>query len=109
MPISDEALSGLGAIRDTDAHNSDGCDNRGGGTNLFAVVNTLNQAVTVQFQGSVDGSTWVNIGESESVAASTGTKAKRLTDPWPQVRAQATCSVAPTSGTLVVFRAWEGE
>lgn len=69
---------------------------------VFYAVNTCNQIVTVQFQGSFDGVTWQNLGSSFAVAATTGTAAQSLTDPWPKVQATATCSVSPGTGSFTL-------
>lgn len=93
-------------IRDTDAHNSSSIDNAISGSLLFAAENTLNQAVTVKFQGSFDGTTWHDLPGSASVSATTGVDEWFLSDPWPKVRAVATAGVQPASGSLTVWYAW---
>lgn len=106
MPEKDGNLftSTTGAIRDTTAHNSSSINNPRYGSMLFVTVNTLNQACSVKFQGSPDdGTTWIDLATAVSVSATTGTDKQTLTDKWPLVRAVATCSVSPASGTLAVY------
>src|SRR5688500_9157807 len=97
------------AIRDTDPHNSSSIDNAVLGEVLFVAENTLNQSVSLQYQGSFDGTTWHNLGAAVTVAATTGKDVQTLTDLWPTTRCVATCSVAPASGTLTVNFSWREE
>jgi hypothetical protein len=87
------------AIRDTAAHNSTASINRGYRVKTVIVQSTLNQDATIQCQGSRDNSTWINIGSSWPVTA--GVSLYQSCDTYfPYMRAVATCSVAPASGTL---------
>lgn len=91
------------AIRDTDAHNGDVIFNGDFVIKTLIVENSLNQAVTFQCQGSAnaDFSNSFNIGSSWEVAASTNIY--QTCDTYvPYWRIIATCSVAPSSGTLTV-------
>jgi hypothetical protein len=65
------------------------------------IENSLNQLVSLQLQGSRDG-TWLNIGAASEVAASTNTYVT-VSDYFPKYRMQATCATAPASGTLTVW------
>lgn len=97
------------AIRDTNAANSTALTDLAlVGSLMFFAVNTLNQAVSLQYQGSFDGTTYANIGSATSVSATSGTSAQTLSDPWPYVRVVATCSVAPASGSLTVHYSYRG-
>lgn len=89
------------AITDTNPHNSDKTHLAEINRLTFQCVSTLNQAVTVTFQGSMDGTNWTNLPNPVAVSASS-TGVATLSDPWIFVRASATCSVAPGSGTLVI-------
>lgn len=72
----------------------------------LAVVSTLNEAVSIQLTWSLDGQTYYPFGDPVTVAASTGSPVTALisastpTQYVPYVSAIATCSTAPTSGTL---------
>lgn len=106
----DGKLFNAAAIRDTNALNSTAIDDIGVvGSGLFAAENTLNQSVSLQYQGSFDNSNWHNIGSAVVVAATTGKEADTISDPWPYVRCVATCSVAPASGSLTVWYSWTAE
>jgi hypothetical protein len=87
------------AIRDTAAHNSSTGQNSGFRVKTIIVQNTLNQDVSIQCQGSRDGSTWFNVGTTWPVTASTTTYQTCETY-FPYLRAVATCAVAPTTGNL---------
>lgn len=63
------------------------------------IESTLNQPVSLQLQGSRGSSVWLNIGAPLSVAAGINTYAT-VSDYFPKYRVQATCTIAPTSGTL---------
>lgn len=71
------------------------------------VVSTLNEAVSIQPTWSLDGTTYYPIGTPTTVDAASGdtpsTAAIAVSSPslyLPYVSANATCSTAPTSGTL---------
>lgn len=93
-------------IRDTNPHSSTTIKPATHVSSLFAINNTLNQSVSVQFQGSVDNVTWFNLGSAIVVTASTGQSIQTITDAWPKLRATATCSVGPASGAFMVW--WVG-
>ena len=96
------------AIRDTSAHNSSSINNmQAGGTLLCFARNSLDQTVDLKYQGSFDGtSVWKDLATAVTVSATTGTDVQTLTDPWPFVRAVATSTVQPASGSLTVHWAW---
>ena len=68
----------------------------------IVVHNGLNQTVTIQLQGSVDESTWIDMGNSFNVSASTNDYAT-VSDYFPWYRVTAICSTAPTTGDLDVW------
>lgn len=102
----DGKLLNAQAIRDTNAVTSSPIKKALDGALLFFAQNSLNQSVALKYQGSFDGSTYVDLATAVTVSASTGTDIQTLTDPWPYVRCVATCSVAPASGSLTVNWAW---
>jgi len=87
------------AIRDTAAHNSSAGQNSGFRVKTIIVQSTLNQDVSIQCQGSRDGTNWFNIGTAWPVTASTNAYQTCETY-FPYLRGIATCAVAPSSGTL---------
>lgn len=97
--VGETALFNAEAIRDTSAHNSVSSSNVGYRVKTIMVNNGLNQAVTFQCQGSRDNTNWVNVGGTWDVAATTWTYQSCDTY-FPYMRTVATCSVAPTSGSL---------
>ena len=87
------------AIRDTATHNSVNSTNSNFHLKTIVVSNGLNQTVTLQLQGSRNGSSWINIGSTFDQAA--GTDGYQTSEVFfPYMRITATCSVAPASGTL---------
>jgi len=97
--VGETALFNAEAIRDTAAHNSASSTNTGYRVKTIIVNNGLNQTVTIQCQGSRDGTNWINIGGTWDVVATTWTYQSCDTY-FPYMRAIATCSVAPATGTL---------
>lgn len=100
--VGETALFDTESIRDTNAHNSTSSSNRGYRVKTVIVNNGLNQIVTMQCQGSRDDTNWINIGGTWDVAATTLTYQSCDTY-FPYMRAVATCSVAPSSGTLSMW------
>lgn len=90
------------AIRDTNAHNSVGVDAQELPVKTVIVYNGLNQAVTLQMQGSRDNTNFFNVGNSFDVAATTWYWQSCDTY-FPYGRMIATCGSAPSSGTLSVW------
>lgn len=91
-------------IRDTSAHTGATVHNVDFAMKTIIVENSLNQTVTFQCQGSAheDFSNYFLIGSTWDVPASTNIYA--TCDSYiPYWRAIATCSVAPTSGSLTVI------
>lgn len=94
------------AITDTNPHTSAVIDARGYATKALLVQNGLNQSVSIQVQVSSDGQTnWTNVGNAQSVGA--GTKVAigpdtiaALGHAYPYYQLVATCSTAPTTGSL---------
>jgi len=91
-------------IRDTDTHDSHPSDCRAFKVKTIIVHNGLNEDVTIQVQGDRERgfSHPLDLGASFTVTAGTDDY-QTLTDYWPYLRAQATCSTAPTSGSLDVW------
>ena len=92
------------AIRDTTNHLSIVSDNQSMPTKTIAVCNKLNQDVTCQLEGSFSASfaEVFNIGVTFVVTASTNDW-EEASVYFPFIRVKATCSVAPTTGTLTIF------
>lgn len=92
------------AIRDTSGHNSDILEAENVFRKTYIVENGLNQAVDLQWQASAnaDFSNSFNLGEQPfNVGAGVNTYLSCETL-FPYVRVVATCSVAPSSGTLTL-------
>lgn len=90
-------------IRSTATQTSSQVDNDSYVVKTIIIENSLNQTVTFQCQGSanLDFSNSFNIGSSFDVAATTTSYA--TCDSYiPYWRVTATCSVAPTTGSLTV-------
>ena len=89
-------------IRDTSEHES--AHSYVGEFTAETIVwhNTLNEDVTLQYQGTVDDIVWIDIGPPIVAAAGTNDY-ETVTDFFPEYRVTATCSTAPTSGNLCVF------
>jgi hypothetical protein len=90
------------AITDTSAHNSSVVDTGEFTAETIVIYNGLNQQVTLQLQGSLDETTWINVGSSFNITATTNDY-ETVTDYFPCYRLTATCATAPTSGTLQVW------
>lgn len=76
-------------------------------TKTLLIVSTLNEAVSIQPTWSLEGETYYPFGSSTSVAAASGgvpvtavIAVSSASQYVPYVSAVATCSTAPTSGTL---------
>ena len=68
----------------------------------IVVYNDLDENVDIQLQGSIDGTTWIDIGNAFNV----NTLAKdydTVTDYFPHYRVTAKCATAPTTGDLNVW------
>jgi hypothetical protein len=90
------------AIRDTNTHNSNVADIGEFTAETVVVYNGLNQQVTIQLQGSLDETTWIDVGNAFNVPATTNDY-ETVTDYFPCYRCTATCSTAPTTGDLDVW------
>ena len=92
------------AIRDTNDHTSIEINNGDFVVKSLIIENGLNQEVTFQCQGSAEAgfSNPFDIGGEWSVAANTN-QLQTCDSYIPFWRIIASCSVAPTSGTLTVF------
>jgi len=87
------------SIRDTADHNSTVSVTGEFTAETIVVKNGLNQQVTFQLQGSVDETTWFDIGNTFNIAASTNDY-QTLTDYFCCYRLVASCGTSPTSGVL---------
>jgi hypothetical protein len=90
------------AIRDTADHNSDVSDMGEFNAETLIVLNGLNQSVDVQLQGSIDATTWLDVGNPFSVGITTNDYAT-VTDYFPCYRVVASCETAPTTGNLDIW------
>ena len=90
------------AIRDTAEHESDYSYIGEFTAETIVYHNTLDQAVTLQYQGSVDDVIWIDIGSPIVVAANTNDY-ETVNDFFPEYKVLATCDTAPTSGNLCVY------
>src|SRR5262245_19139563 len=90
------------AITDTSAHNSDPIGLAGPNRLTMHIISTLNQTVTVTFQGSGNGTDWFDLPNPRTVLASTQ-DGWTLSDTWKSLRAKAQCGVAPGSGNLQII------
>ena len=68
----------------------------------IVVHNGLDQTVTIQLQGSVDQTTWIDMGNSFNVSATSEDYAT-VSDYFPWYRVTSISSTAPTTGTLDVW------
>ena len=94
-------------IRDTNAHNSSVYEKQARSKAMLKVTvlykNGLNQACSLQVQGSVDQAFTdpVAIGTAINAAASmTVPLYETVSDYFPHLRIVGTCTVAPASGSL---------
>ena len=87
------------AIRDTNSHTSGITDTGEFNAQTIAIKNGLDQQVTLQFQGSLDKTTWFDVGDSFAIAATTNDY-QTVTDYFPCYRLTAVCTTAPTTGAL---------
>ena len=98
-PEEDIVFNAL-AIRDTVNHDSLESVSGIFQAKTIFVENGLNQDVTFQLQGG-RGSVWINIGATFDVVANTDDY-ETVTDYFPKFRLKASCSIAPTTGSLTV-------
>lgn len=89
------------AIRSTSTQDSSVSASGEFSAKTIITENGLNQSVSCQLQGSRN-STWFNIGSPFVVTASTN-QYQTVSDYFPKYRIQATCSVAPSSGSLNIW------
>jgi len=104
MSVNQQRTINALAIRDTDAHNGDVVFNGDFVIKTLVIENGLDKAVYFQCQASAnsDFSNYFNVGSSWEIAATANTYQTCETY-FPYWRIVATCSVAPTSGTLSVI------
>jgi len=88
-------------IRDTSPYSSEIATAYTQRSFTFVFVSTLDQSVSIQTQGSVDGIIWFDIGDPTIVEA-TSQKYETITEAWYQFKCISTCSVSPTTGSLII-------
>ena len=108
--VNSEPTFNAEAIRDTSAHNGAVINNFDFQLKTIIIENGLNQAVTLQCQASAhsDFSNSFNVGSPFDVSSSTNTY-QTCDAYFPYMRLVATCSTAPTSGSLTVHFIQYGE
>ena len=90
------------AIRDTSDHMSEvSVENYGSQTRTLLIHNKLDESVSIQVQGDREStfSNPMDIGSAIVVSANTN-EYTTMTQYFPFIRIKATCSVAPTTGSL---------
>jgi hypothetical protein len=93
-------------IRDTVLHTSASVGMQVPGLLIIKAKNTLNQAITLIYQGTLDeGSTWVTLA-TVTLNATTGEDIQTLTQGWDEIRCTAQATISPASGTLKVKSKW---
>ena len=97
----DKVFDGL-EIRDTSEHDSAHSYVGEFTAETIVIHNTLNQNVSLQYQGTVDDITWIDIGGPVVIAANTNDY-ETVSDFFTEYRVLATCSTAPTTGELNVW------
>ena len=65
----------------------------------IVIYNDLDETVSIQLQGSLDETNWIDIGDPFNVATNIKDYAT-VTDYFPCYRITAICSTAPTTGDL---------
>lgn len=65
----------------------------------IVIYNGLNEDVSIQLQGSLDLTVWIDIGDAFTVTTATDDY-DTVTDYFPCYRITAKCSTAPTTGDL---------
>ena len=89
-------------IRDTDSHESGHVYIGEFNAETLVIYNETDQTVTLKYQGSVDDTSWIDIGSDIVIAA--GVKDyETVTDFFPEYRLLAQCASAPTTGSLSVW------
>ena len=104
MAVSDkDQVFTAEAIRVTTVVNSAISDTGEFNAETIVVHNGLDQSVAIQLQGSVDETTWIDIGNVFNVATVVNDY-ETVTDYFPYYRVEAQCTpTAPTTGTLSVW------
>lgn len=88
-------------IRDTAAHQSTSIIASAHRSFTFVFISTLDDAVSIQLQGSHGGGVWVDIGTPTIVAAG-AIEYQTVTEAWAHFWCISTCAIAPTSGSLLI-------
>ena len=90
------------AIRDQANHPSAASAMGEFNAETIVVYNTLDQAVDNQLQGSIDGTTWLDVGSSFSITATTNDY-ETVTDYFPFYQIISSCASTPTTGNLNIW------
>jgi hypothetical protein len=98
MPDLDKNFDTL-AIRDTATHNSSVSNTGEFNAETIVVYNGLDQNVSIQLQGSLDQTNWMDINDPFNIAT-TVKDYRTVTDYFPCYRLTAKCTTSPTSGAL---------
>lgn len=106
IPLLDGSTAAKGLIRDTNPLNTGGLPLGNYEDYLILANNTLNQAGNLQIQHSLDGGvSWFNLGAPIALGAASGIAVlaipSKLFDGL--IRASYTASVAPASGSLILW------
>jgi len=90
------------AIRVNTTINSTVADTGEFNAETIVVYNNLDKNVDIQLQGSLDGTNWLDIGNTFTVNT-TVKDYDTVTDYFPCYRVTAKCATAPTTGDLNVW------
>lgn len=102
MLVEEKLLFDGEAIRDTADHNSVILDIRWGQTKSMIFESSLNQDVTVSVYGSRNADMSNSFLKASFPITATTNTIQDCDCYFPYMRIIATCSVAPTSGTLTI-------
>ena len=89
-------------IRDQNDHNSDVSAMGEYNAETLIGLNSLDQEVALQLQGSIDKTIWLDVGQVFNVAATTN-EYETVSDYFPFYRIVASCASTPTTGNLNVW------
>lgn len=77
---------------------------------VFLALNGLNQGVSLKYQGSIDGTNWVDLGTTPPFSVAAGaSRPDTLTDNWPLVRPAVQAQVVPSTGQVTFQFSWTEE
>ena len=90
------------SIRDTNTFTGVKIDTGEFTAETIVVYNSLDQSVDIQLQGSIDGTTWIDIDTTFTITATTN-EYETVSDFFPFYRCTAKCTISPTTGTVTVW------